>query len=45
LIELRKEASDLANEIISKGNPSDWNKENVIPSKIGLASSAYLFQF
>jgi len=42
LIELRKEASDLANEIISKGNPSDWNKENVIPSKIGLASSAYL---
>jgi len=42
LIELRKEASDLASEIISLGNPENWNKENVIPSKIGLASSAYL---
>ncbi|MDT7859210.1 MAG: LamG domain-containing protein [Candidatus Aenigmarchaeota archaeon] len=42
LIELRKEASKLANEIISKGIPSDWNKENIIPSKIGLASSYYL---
>jgi hypothetical protein len=42
LIELRKEASELANEIISKGTPSDWNKENIIPSKIGLASSTYL---
>jgi hypothetical protein len=42
LIELRKKASDLANEIISEGNPPDWNKEKIIPSKIGLASSAYL---
>ena len=42
LIELRKEASDLASEIISLGNPENWNKENVIPSKIGLASPAYL---
>jgi hypothetical protein len=40
--ELRREANNLANEIISQGNPPDWNKENVIPSKIGLASSVYL---
>jgi hypothetical protein len=42
LVELKREAKKLANEIISQGNPPNWHKENVIPSKIGLSSSAFL---
>ena len=42
LIELRKKAADLMNEILAQGKPENWEKENVLPSKIGLASSAYL---
>jgi len=30
------------NEIIAQGKPENWEKENILPSKIGLASSAYL---
>jgi len=41
ITDLRREANKLTDEIISQGNPPNWNKENVIPSKIGLASSAY----
>jgi hypothetical protein len=41
-IELRKKAADLMNEIIAQGKPENWEKENILPSKIGLASSAYL---
>lgn len=42
LIELKKKAADLMNEILAQGKPENWEKENVLPSKIGLASSAYL---
>ena len=41
ITDLRREANKLTDEIISQGNPPNWNKENVIPSKIGLASSVY----
>jgi len=42
VIELRKKATDLMDEIIAQGKPENWEKENILPSKIGLASSAYL---
>jgi hypothetical protein len=42
LIELRKKATDLTNELLLQGNPKNWEKENVLPSRVGLASSAFL---
>ena len=42
LIELRKRAAELMNEILDQGKPENWEKENLLPSQIGLASSAYL---
>jgi len=42
LVELRKKAMELTNEILTEGKPENWEKENVLPGKIGLTSSAFL---
>lgn len=45
LVEMRKTAVDFVNEIISRGDPESWEKEKIIPSTIGLASSYYVIPF
>jgi hypothetical protein len=42
LLELRKRAIDLVNELLTKGSPENWEKESILPSKVGIASLAYL---
>jgi hypothetical protein len=42
LVELRKRTTDLMNELLTQGNPENWDKENILPSRIGIASSAFL---
>ncbi len=41
LIELRKKTAELTKEFVGKGNPENWEKENIIPSKVGIASTAF----
>ena len=33
LIELRKKATDLMDEIIAQGKPENWEKENILKKK------------
>jgi hypothetical protein len=42
LLELRKRATDLVNELLTQGTPENWEKESILPSKVGIASLAYL---
>jgi len=42
VVDLRKRAIETTEEFLSMGSPENWEKENILPSKIGLASSAYL---
>ncbi|MGC8993623.1 MAG: LamG domain-containing protein [Candidatus Aenigmatarchaeota archaeon] len=41
LTELRKRAFEFTSEILSEGKPENWEKENIIPSSLGVSFQAF----